>query len=258
MGQAKPVMLGGVKIGLAPSRLNGPSGQAGQAGLLYLRVEKSGQFGLVRQGQIMSYQELCKVATRMGTSLDYRAFMKRFILQLNPSHHVPLNSLTFVVKDMFDVKGHMASFGNPNWVRTHSTTTSIAPIVLAFLEADATCVGTTIMDELAYIFNMHYGTPRNPCATDWVPRGSFSGSVVVVGVKLVDFSIGTNCLGSIGILASYYGIFGVRPSYGVIPKLRVILMAQSFDTVINYPNLDLNLFLMGKTPTIAPTCRWSR
>ncbi|TKY52096.1 Amidase 1 [Spatholobus suberectus] len=170
----------------------------------------------------------------MGTSSNYGAFMKRFILQLNHSPDVPLNSLTFAVKDMYDVKGHVASFGNPDWVRTHSTATSIAQIVLDLLEAGATCVGTTIMDELAYSIrgeNIHYGTPRNPCAADRVPGGSSSGSAVVVGAEFVDFSIGTDCLGSTRIPASYCGIFGVRPSHGIISKSGVIPMAQSFDTV---------------------------
>lgn len=38
--------------------------------------------------------------------------------------------------------------------------------------------------------NIHYGTPRNPCAEDRVPGGSSSGSAVAVGAKLVDFSLG--------------------------------------------------------------------
>ncbi|TKY52098.1 Amidase 1 [Spatholobus suberectus] len=81
--------------------------------------------------------------------------------------------------------------------------------------------------------NIHYGTPRNPCAADRVPGGSSNGSTVVVGAEFVDFSIGTDCLGSTRIPASYCGIFGVRPSHGIISKLGVIPMAQSFDTVGN-------------------------
>ena len=38
--------------------------------------------------------------------------------------------------------------------------------------------------------NIHYGTPRNPCAADRVPGGSSSGSAVAVGAKLVNFSLG--------------------------------------------------------------------
>ncbi|XP_031103163.1 amidase 1 isoform X2 [Ipomoea triloba] len=79
--------------------------------------------------------------------------------------------------------------------------------------------------------NIHYGTPRNPCAADRVPGGSSSGSAVAVGAMLVDFSLGTDTGGSVRVPASYCGIFGIRPSHGVVSTTGVIPMAQSFDTV---------------------------
>ena len=51
----------------------------------------------------------------------------------------------------------------------------------ALLDAGATLVGTTQMDELAYSLNgenVHYGTPRNPACPDRIPGGSSSGSAV--------------------------------------------------------------------------------
>ncbi|KAF3454451.1 hypothetical protein FNV43_RR04898 [Rhamnella rubrinervis] len=112
--------------------------------------------------------------------------------------------------------------------------TSTAPAVLAILNAGATCVGKTVMDEMAYSItgeNIHYGTPTNPCAPDRVPGGSSSGSAVAVGAHLLDFSLGTDTGGSVRVPASYCGIFGFRPSHGVISASGVIPMAQSFDTV---------------------------
>ncbi|KAJ1389291.1 Amidase signature domain [Sesbania bispinosa] len=171
----------------------------------------------------------------METTSDYGAFMKRFILPpVSSPPGLPLSSLTFAVKDMFDVTSYVPGFGNPDWERTHSEATSIAPTIVALLKAGATCVGTTVMDELAYSIkgeNIHYGTPRNPCVEDRVPGGSSSGSAVAVGAKLVDFSIGTDCLGSSRIPASFCGIFGIRPSHGVISESGVIPLAQSLDTV---------------------------
>lgn len=171
----------------------------------------------------------------METASDYGAFMEKFILPPNSSSpDLPLNSLTFAVKDIFDVKGYVAGFGNPDWARTHQAATSTAPTVLAVLSAGATCVGKTVMDEMAYSINgenIHYGTPRNPCAEDRVPGGSSSGSAVAVGAKLVDFSLGTDTGGSVRVPASYCGIFGFRPSHGRISKSGVVPMAQSFDTV---------------------------
>lgn len=50
----------------------------------------------------------------------------------------------------FDVDGYVTGFGNPDWARTHSAATSTAPSVLALLAGGATCIGKTVMDEMAY------------------------------------------------------------------------------------------------------------
>uniref|UniRef100_A0A7N0V6F9 Amidase domain-containing protein n=1 Tax=Kalanchoe fedtschenkoi TaxID=63787 RepID=A0A7N0V6F9_KALFE len=172
----------------------------------------------------------------MAAVSDYGAFMEKFILQpTSPSSsQPPLDTLTFAVKDIFDVQGLVTGFGNPDWARTHQPATSTAPAVAAMLGAGATCVGKTVMDEMAYSINgenKHYGTPVNPCAPDRVPGGSSSGSAVAVAAKLADFSLGTDTGGSVRVPASYCGIFGFRPSHGVITTDGVIPMAQSFDTV---------------------------
>ncbi|OMO99144.1 Amidase [Corchorus olitorius] len=135
---------------------------------------------------------------------------------------------------IFDVDGYVTGFGNPDWKRTHSAAVSTAPAVLDVLRAGATCVGKTVMDEMAYSINgenVHYGTPTNPCAPDRVPGGSSSGSAVAVGASLVDFSLGTDTGGSVRVPASYCGILGFRPSHDAISTSGVTPMAQSFDTV---------------------------
>ncbi|KAG6702094.1 hypothetical protein I3842_07G016800 [Carya illinoinensis] len=176
----------------------------------------------------------------MARDSDYGAFMEKFLLQPSSSpHELPLNSLTFAIKDIFDVDGYVTGFGNPDWLRTHAAATSTAPAVLAVLRGGATCIGKTVMDEMAYSINgvnIHYGTPRNPCVPDRIPGGSSSGSAVAVGAKLVDFAlvlsiIGTDTGGSVRVPASYCGILGFRPSHDAISTAGVTPMAQSFDTV---------------------------
>lgn len=163
------------------------------------------------------------------------AFIQRFeLLPTCSSSPRPLQGLTFAVKDIFDIAGFVTGFGNPDWARTHAPATSTAPAVTAILEAGATCLGKTVMDEMAYSINgenYHYGTPTNPCAPDLVPGGSSSGSAVAVAAGLVDFSLGTDTGGSVRVPASYCGIFGFRPSHGTVSTSKVIPMAQSLDTV---------------------------
>ncbi|KAI4979041.1 hypothetical protein ZWY2020_015794 [Hordeum vulgare] len=79
-----------------------------------------------------------------------------------------------------------------------------------------------VMDEMAYNINgenAHYDTPANPCAPGRVPGGS------VVAVSLADFALGTNTGGSVRVPAAYCGIFGLRPSHGVVSAENVIPMA---------------------------------
>lgn len=170
---------------------------------------------------------------------EHGAFMEKFVLLPPPPTHrqkqqPPLHGLTFAVKDIFDMSGHVTGFGNPDWARTHAPAAGTSPVVLATLAAGATSVGKTVMDEMAYSINgenAHYGTPTNPCAPDRVPGGSSSGSAVAVAANLVDFSLGTDTGGSVRVPAAYCGIFGLRPSHGLVSTENVIPMAQMFDTV---------------------------
>ncbi|XP_031281351.1 amidase 1-like [Pistacia vera] len=134
----------------------------------------------------------------------------------------------------FDVEGYVTGFGHPERARTHSAATSTAPAVLAVLRGGATCIGKTVMDEMACSINgenIHYGTPTNLCAPDRIPGGSSSGSAIAVGAKLLDFSLGTDTGGSVRVPASYCGIYGFRPSSGAVSTAGVIPMSQFFDTV---------------------------
>ncbi|XP_022156705.1 amidase 1 [Momordica charantia] len=166
---------------------------------------------------------------------DHGAFVEKFLLQpSSPSDELPLAGLTFAVKDIFDMDGYVTGFGNPEWARTHPPANQTAPTVSTILRGGATCIGRTVMDEMAYSINgenIHYGTPQNPYALDRIPGGSSSGSAVAVGAKLVDFSLGTDTGGSIRVPASYCGILGFRPSHGAVSTSGVIPMSQSFDTV---------------------------
>ncbi|KQJ85501.1 amidase 1 [Brachypodium distachyon] len=169
---------------------------------------------------------------------DHGAFMEKFLLLPLPpteeQQQLPLHGLTFAIKDIFDIAGRVTGFGNPDWSRTHGPAAATAPAVLALLAAGAAAVGRTVMDEMAYSINgenAHYGTPANPCAPDRVPGGSSSGSAVAVAASLADFSLGTDTGGSVRVPAAYCGIFGLRPSHGLVSTENVIPMAQMFDTV---------------------------
>lgn len=144
-----------------------------------------------------------------------------------------LSELTFVFKDLFDVKGYVTGAGNPAWLASHQKAQQSASLIDCLLAHGASCVGRVQTDELAYSLNgqnIHYGTPLNPLAPDCLPGGSSSGSAVAVANGEADFSIGTDTGGSVRVPASYCGLFGLRPTLGKLNLDNVFQLAKSFDT----------------------------
>ncbi|KAJ1402236.1 Tetratricopeptide-like helical domain superfamily [Sesbania bispinosa] len=170
---------------------------------------------------------------------DFGAFVERFELLPFPQSPPPaakqiLSSLTFAMSDIFDVKGYVTGFGNPEWKRTHEAAEKTAVVVTALLKNGATCVGKTVMDEFSFGIsgeNKYYGTPTNPQMPSCIPGGSSSGSAVAVAAGLVDFAMGTDTTGCVRIPASFCGVFGFRPSHGAVSTIGVLPNAQSLDTI---------------------------
>lgn len=145
----------------------------------------------------------------------------------------PLAGLDFAVKDLFDVAGAVTGYGHPDWARTHPPAAATAPVVLALLQAGASLRGKTKTMELAFGLtgeNVWQGTPLNPAAPDRFPGGSSCGSVAAVAAGLVDFALGSDTGGSVRIPASYTGLFGIRPSWGVVSLAGACPLAPSYDT----------------------------
>jgi amidase len=145
-----------------------------------------------------------------------------------------LNSLTFAVKDIFDIAGHPTGAGNPTWLSTHPLATHTSPLVEQLLAAGATMTGKVITDELAYSLNgdnLHYGTPVNVNAPGRVPGGSSSGSVAAVAAKLCDFALGSDTGGSTRVPASYCGVWGLRTTHDLLSRAHVVPLHTSFDTL---------------------------
>ena len=147
---------------------------------------------------------------------------------------MPLHGLKLAVKDLFHLAGLPTTAGNPTWANTHDIPMSTSSVVTRLLQSGATFVGKTITDELAYSLNgqnMHYGMPENPVNVNRLPGGSSSGSAVAVAQGAADIGLGTDTGGSIRVPASYLGLFGLRPTHGVIPTDNMVALAPSFDTV---------------------------
>lgn len=144
-----------------------------------------------------------------------------------------LNS-RLVVKDVFHIAGLPTGAGNPDWLASHSIPDTTASVVRSLLESGTTLIGKTQSDELAYSLNglnVHYGAPPNPWNSQRLPGGSSTGSAVAVAVGEADVGLGSDTGGSIRVPASYNGLFGLRPSHGLIATDGMLPLAPLFDTV---------------------------
>lgn len=145
-----------------------------------------------------------------------------------------LDGMRLAVKDVFDVQGMRTGAGNPVWLSQHGPAPASAHAVRWLLQAGASWVGKTVTDELAYSLtgiNAHYGTPVHPVDPGRIPGGSSSGSVVAVAAGHADIGLGSDCGGSCRLPASFCGVWGFRPTQGLIAKNGGFSLAHSFDTV---------------------------
>ena len=96
-----------------------------------------------------------------------------------------------------------------------------APTVAAVKEAGAIVMGKTNLPRWSgdvQAFNEIFGTTANPWDKDRVPGGSSGGAAAAVAAGLTSFEIGTDIGGSVRFPSAFCGVFGHKPSYGVIPS----------------------------------------
>ncbi|KAL0788094.1 hypothetical protein Bca101_004340 [Brassica carinata] len=170
---------------------------------------------------------------------DFGAFTEKLLLlppppPAPPKAPHPLTGLSFAISDLFDVTGYVTGFGHPDWVGTHEPASSTSPVVSTLVEGGATCVGKTVVDELAFSISgetKHYESPTNPAAHDLIPGGACSGAAVAVATNAVDFALGIDTVGGVRVPAGYCGVLGFKSSHGAISNAGIIPVSSSLDSV---------------------------
>jgi Asp-tRNA(Asn)/Glu-tRNA(Gln) amidotransferase A subunit family amidase len=103
-----------------------------------------------------------------------------------------------------------------------------AALVRMLRAAGAIVFGKSVTTELA---TYSPGKTRNPHNPSHTPGGSSSGSAAAVAAGMVPLAVGTQTNGSVIRPSAFCGVFGFKPSYGVIPRTGVLNQSRALDTV---------------------------
>ncbi len=138
----------------------------------------------------------------------------------------------FVAKDNF------LAFGAPSTGGTGILQNFVAPLqatAIEKLEAEgAICIGKANLDAFGHggsTENSAFGPTKNAFDMTKVAGGSSGGSAVATALDVVPFALGTDTGGSVRQPASFNGLVGLRPTYGMVSRYGVMAMASSTDTV---------------------------
>jgi Asp-tRNA(Asn)/Glu-tRNA(Gln) amidotransferase A subunit family amidase len=138
----------------------------------------------------------------------------------------PLAGIPFGAKDIFETRGMATEYGSPLYAGRKGE--SDAALIQHLRGEGAVLLGKTQTTAFA---SFDPAPTRNPRAPGHTPGGSSAGSAAAVAAGMVPVALGTQTLASVLRPASYCGVCGFKPSFGLIPIDGVLPFAPSLDTV---------------------------
>jgi Asp-tRNA(Asn)/Glu-tRNA(Gln) amidotransferase A subunit family amidase len=139
---------------------------------------------------------------------------------------LPLDGIPFGVKDIFNTKQYPTEMGSKLW--KNFTPGNNARVVDSVIGSGGLVVGKTVTAEFAVHALNETLNPHNRTRT---PGTSSSGSAAAVATGMIPFALATQTAGSIVRPASFCGTWGMKPSFGIIPRTGVLKTTDSLDTI---------------------------
>lgn len=133
----------------------------------------------------------------------------------------PLHGLPIAIKDIFKTEDMPTQYGTP--IRENYQSRDDSKVVSILRSSGAIIMGKTVTTELAYF---DPGKTTNPHDYSRTPGGSSSGSAAAVASFMAPIAIGSQTNGSTIRPASYCGVVGYKPTYGLVSRDGAL--AQSF------------------------------
>ncbi len=138
----------------------------------------------------------------------------------------PLHGVPVAVKDIFDTADMPTESGSP--IFSGRRPSQDAACVGALRSAGALILGKTVTTELAL---MTPAATKNPVAPGHTPGGSSAGSAAAVADNMVPATLGSQTAGSVLRPASYCGVYGFKPTFGLVSRRGVLMQSHTLDTI---------------------------
>jgi amidase len=191
--------------------------------MMDLKLDATAQLDAMRAGEVSP-------AELMAATLDR-------IAEINPAHNAivalqdrdtlieqannapdgPLKGLPIAIKDLADTKGILTTHGSP--IFADNVPARDCNMVAALKAAGAVIIGKTNTPEFglgSHSYNPIYGVTRNAFDSSKSAGGSSGGAAVALAKYMTALADGSDMMGSLRNPAGWNGVYGFRPSYGLI------------------------------------------